>query len=381
MPDIKRQFLLCLISLLSVIVTAQNVRRNLLLNPGFELYTRCPDDVSFNRINYVPYWNSPTITTPEHYNLCGKYQPCVLPKEGEGYVGIWAVEFIEGQLKCPLVAGREYSFEMFIQPAIPCRGGNTRDMIGVLFLQQKMSDNRRRYPEFPEDLKPQIVTQKGRMLNDTVDWTPIKGTYIAKGGEKFLIIGFFPDDERTTQYLKMKKNGLEWKTAKRVIRDAAVWGGPFYMIDAVSLVALDSLGQPDTTFCVNFELPERDAKDYTDSELDGFDVLPQVQFKKGSNELRKGDEEGLKYLWALYETHPEDIIELAIHTDSLENPMAEEELCRKRSRTLTLVLGSWGVPVQNLRFLFKRSTEPIPEGYKHSLGVGNDRIEYRLIEE
>jgi hypothetical protein len=75
------------------------------------------------------------------------------------------------------------------------------------------------------------------------------------------------------------------------------------------------------------------------------------------------------------------IIEIGLHTDTLENGFAEEELCRKRSNVLTHLLGAWGVPEKNLRFLFKRSTEPLPEDYKKALGVKNDRVEYRLVEE
>jgi hypothetical protein len=195
--------------------------------------------------------------------MCGVNKECVRPNLGTGYVGgLAGSEFIEGQLKCPLIKGVTYQFEVFLRPVIPCQTGTVMDMVGVLFTTNQMSVERRKYVEFPEDRKPQIVSEKGRMINDTLNWTKIEGQYTASGNESFVVIGFFPDDDRTVQFLKRVKNGLYWKTVKKVIRDAAVWGPCYYVYDDVSLVALDSLGNPDSTFCTGFQVPDNEKVEY-----------------------------------------------------------------------------------------------------------------------
>lgn len=356
--------------------------QNLVLNPSFELFEKCPIWKYHHHIKYLLYWNSPNIKTPDFYNTCGYTIDCVIPFEGDGYAGGFPVsEYHEGQLKCKLKEGHRYYFEFYVKPTVPCLGSIVSDIAGVAFMKTQLSENRLRNKELPEDVKPDITSPPGLILKDSTKWIKVSGTFEAEGEEQFLLIGFFPNENRVFEYLQFHpKKGRRWRPYKGRMRNTSFYGPWYYTYDAVKLIALDSLGNPDTTFCTDFVIPEAEEVDYTQMDRGGFEILPKVQFKNGSADLIKGAEQELKYLWGLYVTYPETQIEIGIHTDSLENPMAEEERCRRRSKTLTLMLRSWGVPEENLRFLFKRSTEPIPEGYKHSLGVGNERIEYRLVE-
>ncbi len=95
------------------------------------------------------------------------------------------------------------------------------------------------------DYTPQIRNPEGNILTNTQDWETLGGSYVASGGEEYLVIGNFYDDAHTTMV--------------RYNPGGAAEGSPYFYIDEV-VVERTSLQMPevdfgkDTTLCQGAQL-------------------------------------------------------------------------------------------------------------------------------
>ncbi|MBE0640638.1 MAG: gliding motility-associated C-terminal domain-containing protein [Bacteroidales bacterium] len=91
------------------------------------------------------------------------------------------------------------------------------------------------------DLPVHISSPLGYLFEDTLDWIPLSGYYVAQGGEDHLLIGNFRSDAQTSYSVHMPGSNENYA---------------FYYIDDVSLTQVDDsidLG-PDTMLCIGATL-------------------------------------------------------------------------------------------------------------------------------
>lgn len=183
-----------------------NFAQNLVLNPGFELYSTCPTTIS--QLSNAIDWDSPNFSTPDYMNICATavvgipqnifgYQ---FPHSGNAYAGVVTYgggggvgtyrEYLSGKLSAPLVAGSCYHFEMYISSASTMEF--ITDEIGVYFSDAVLSSPN--YSLFP--YVPVVSNQQG-VFPDTTGWTLVSGDFTANGGELYLTIGNFKDDNNS----------------------------------------------------------------------------------------------------------------------------------------------------------------------------------------
>jgi len=75
-------------------------------------------------------------------------------------------------------------------------------------------------------LTPQVSNPVGNVITDTLNWTLITGTFVAKGGEKYMVIGNFRSDAITTKVPAGNQPGIyNWSE---------------YFVDNVSCVEMSS---------------------------------------------------------------------------------------------------------------------------------------------
>ncbi|MEZ4806252.1 MAG: gliding motility-associated C-terminal domain-containing protein [Flavobacteriales bacterium] len=233
---------------MSIILPVISMGQNLVPNPSFESVTSCPSFAS--QLDRAAPWYNPTLGTPELYHGCaplssyvsvpqnttGGYQ---LARTGEGYVGLYTYrtdianmrEYAEIQLLEPLVAGRCYTFSMFVN--MPNDHPYAVDGFGAHFSADPLTST----DGFVLPVSAHIENPSGSFITDTLGWTEISGVYTALGGEAYLTIGNFNDDA-TTQVLQVA-TGLWHQTSG------------YLLVDDVSLMELElnvDLG-PDTLLC------------------------------------------------------------------------------------------------------------------------------------
>lgn len=233
--------LLCIV-LFTCTLTAE--AQNLVPNPGFEEYTRCPNGISeiafspgYDSFPTVKAWINPLYeTTPDYFNECAPEGSHVrLPntligyqyaRTGKGCAGIvfdvtgekhgdYMVhtdtgmkykELIECRLLQPLKAGKEYKVTFYVsftfnsgtakEPS-PFHAAST-DELGACFSESIITDP----DSYSLSLPYHIKTTKGTFLNNTTEWMKISGTYMATGNEQYMLIGKFKKNAPDTLHIE-----------------------------------------------------------------------------------------------------------------------------------------------------------------------------------
>ncbi|MBV6460133.1 MAG: hypothetical protein HJHJAOHD_00233 [Flavobacteriales bacterium] len=122
-----------------------------------------------------------------------------MPYSGNGYVGIVTAffpfgvynlppgycEYIQIKLSENLIENEEYHFEFFIK--LSEISGIATDCIGIKFVEDSIV-----YDKLLWEIKNSDWENiKGNYIDDIVEWKKIEGKFIAKGNEKWLLMGNF----------------------------------------------------------------------------------------------------------------------------------------------------------------------------------------------
>ena len=230
--------------LLCCLLSFTSFAQNLVPNYSFEDTLSCPDNQA--QIYKTPPWFQPTTGTPDYYNECSSIMGIPgagsqYPKTGKGYAGIFVFssflyrEYIEAPLISPLIAGKKYCVEFYVNLSDSCN--IAIDALGLYFSTGSITSSN--YFNLPD--LPQIKNPDGNILKDKNNWKAISGEYIAIGGENFITIGNFKDDVNTNSTI--------------VLGDRPE---SYYYIEDVSVILCDtsqsSLSMP------NIFTPNNDAK-------------------------------------------------------------------------------------------------------------------------
>lgn len=141
-----------------------------------------------------------------------------------------------------LVTGQSYTLSFYVSVAEVST--HYSDDIGA-WLTKNIPTQKRLIAEVPQVRHPQ-----GNLISDMEQWTEIKGSFVAEGGEQYIVIGNFLDDETMTREKIQGQEGL----------------GPtvYYYVDQVSLSPEDcesviySFPLRDTSICPGETIPVGD---------------------------------------------------------------------------------------------------------------------------
>lgn len=237
---LKRIIVLLIFGLLGVgvnhFIYAQSA--NLVENPSFEEYETCPKTYSPQDGSHklIPNWGYPTLGAADYFHKCGindahvpdNFAGVSQPKSGKAYAGFFSTgddkdyrEYLQGILKEPLQAGKKYcirySFKLASLSYYAC------DQMGMYFSNTKVENMKREALK----LNPQIKNPEGYFLDNIDEWEEVCEIYTAKGGEQYIILGNFKNDENTN-YIAIDRNlGKERKSQA------------YYYIDDVYVVPLN----------------------------------------------------------------------------------------------------------------------------------------------
>lgn len=252
----------CLGILLIAACTGVYAQTNLVSNGSFEQNQLCPhglsDSTSFKQ--FVPDWKSLNLNSPRYFNSCAplnsgmsipiNYAGNQHARTGSAYAGISVFrnpqdydasmgkqrQYLQTQLKSPLKQGRKYYFEMYVSKSDSSTMGFAINNFGAFLGSAEQTSN----DSFDWDVTPQIVTNS--FYTDKLNWVKISGTYTASGGEKFLTIGRFGNDDASSV---QNINGNITHHAYYYLDDIA-------LIDSCTALdnAANQLLGPDSSFCV-----------------------------------------------------------------------------------------------------------------------------------
>ena len=190
-------------------------------NSSFEVYENCPDTSS--QIYYATPWFSlkDHKGSPDYLNACNTKSSQTVPSalygpqkahKGEAYIGLITYydqrevrEYAVVKLKESLTAGKTYNVGLFASYADAFKYGT--DQIGI-YLSNTLPEGNNDWSALNQ-VQPQISSPQGKIMKNMRKWGRISGSYIAEGGEVYLIIGNFSNDT-DIKTKKVNPSGMAW---------------------------------------------------------------------------------------------------------------------------------------------------------------------------
>ena len=184
--------------------------QNLVPNPSFEIKDTCR--FNFGALYVAIPWTIPeTNCSPDYFNSCTTSPYLSVPQNiygyepahsGVAYSGIVtgqigsaanAREYLQVELLSPLAFNTNYYINFFVSP------GDSMNYVcnnfGVYFSQVQINDS---CYSCVLPYIPQFENPMSNNLSSRLGWTKISGSYLASGGEKYIIIGNFRDSANST---------------------------------------------------------------------------------------------------------------------------------------------------------------------------------------
>jgi len=122
-------------------------------------------------------------------------------------------EYLQGEFAQPLVAGTVYQVSFKVNLAN--KSGRAVSCLGALLTSNKIEERSNSFLT----QTPQFISH--RVISDTANWVTLYGAFIAAGGEKFITIGCFKDENFTVEKVVGPKEN-DSRKAYYYIADAAI---------------------------------------------------------------------------------------------------------------------------------------------------------------
>lgn len=222
----------------------EKVAENLVENGSFEATTG--KIKKLGSIDLATGWSSPTgvradlflpSTTVKEINTPLNFYGTEEPKEGDNYAGIVGYSYndkmprsyIKAKLKTPLKKGMKYCVSFHVSLAELSKYSSNN--IGAILAKKDYSTDAK--SSIIE--KPSILHHENKVFNAFYNWEKVCGTFESEGGEKFIVIGNFVNNETTTN--ERNKQPKDFKGTPII--------AAYYFIDDVSVTLLEEGKQCD----------------------------------------------------------------------------------------------------------------------------------------
>lgn len=337
-----------------------SLAQNLVLNPGFEEHGEIYGNGAGSdnmRGNRVKSWFSPTDASPDYFvrgnpYLVNQYGP---PQSYAGnamagmsvYGGVKEYrEYIIGEFSAPLEEGVTYDFSMAV--ALAAFSGEMVSELQVCFTHDRILDKKTNY-----SLKfvPQLIidsTDQDAMIGK---WTVFHATYTAFGGERFLTIGNFYTDKKTSERKVNAGKGEPYA---------------YYYFDEISLSPQLAI---DESVVVKETIPEKEA-DTMHIAAGKKLVIDNVYFEVDKSVLKEESFPVLDVIIAAMLEQPGLKVVIDGHTDSDGTKEHNQKLSEDRARSVQTYFISQGIDASRI------STN----GFGSSRPIGDDKNKNRRVE-
>lgn len=342
--------------------------QNLVVNPGFEEYYRCPSSFSTeSRDFFLPGWSSANSGTPDHFHQCSwsdndvpfNWAGQANAHSGLGYAGLYTWnnngknyrEYIQCELAEPLIKGVRYRIGFFFQ--LSSYSVYATDRIGLIFsdsLQFRKDDKFIKQPVALQAMKEDFFVNS--------QWNEITSEYVAKGNERVLIIGNFSDDRSTHHLPLSSRRGKSFMLA----------ASAYYYVDDVTVTRLDPLPE--------IPLAWTDGQTIQPNEVY---ILKNIQFEFDSFQLLDISFVELDKLVEVLRSRPDWMVELAGHTDDQGSEEYNLTLSQNRAHSVGEYLKTKGIDANRIRTMGYGKTSPLIQRIDEEARSVNRRVEVKFV--
>ncbi|MEL6559409.1 MAG: OmpA family protein [Bacteroidota bacterium] len=355
------------ISLFLILVVSQAAGQNLIANFSFEDHKLCPEDRYFGKTAWpVVGWYNVNDGTPDYYHRCSNGKVKVpdnwagqaQPVHGNAYMGLylWGKsdyrEYIGIELTDSLEAGARYFFDGYYQ--IAHHSHYVTGSIGIAITDEP----RYGFLAQPMNNDPQIFVRKADALEgDVFQWEKISGSFIAKGGEKYLSVGNFDRSENVSKAEIFVNAQKEFELIDR----------SYAFIDHFRLWKEGTEVPPDSSF--------------HEPEPEKF-ILSDINFEFDQYQLKDTAQIVLEPLINYLNKRAENSYVLMItgFTDDVGTPEYNLKLSTNRARAVAYYLYQQGIPRNLLKVFGKGEILPLAPNDSEENRQKNRRVEIEIRE-
>jgi OmpA-OmpF porin, OOP family len=330
--------------------------QNLVKNPSFEEFNKCPEGLG-NMTEDATSWSVSTYGTTDYFNECSNemgvpnnFSGEQMAEFGKGYAGLYMLapndyrEYLQAELTQPLVKGERYSISFYISLAE--KSMYAVQSIGVLFSEKKMNEPTRKHltkPKGKDYSYNHLEISKRDYFADKSGWMLVTSEIVARGTEAFLTIGNFRNN-KASSLKKMKGKKL----------------AAYYYIDMVSVTpAYQDL----------FSRPLNTDKIY---------VFENVLFKTDDYQLDEIAKSDLKKLYKELKKDPTLYVHIDAHTDSDGSFTHNEKLSSNRAISVSNYLISVGLSKRRVFWMGHGGKRPVSDNNTNEGKQKNRRVEFTI---
>jgi len=293
-------------------------------------------------------------------------------RNGNGYIGLVVLkqninnipfegnEFIQAKLIHSLQQGKNYTVEFFANRAD--YSTVSTDCLGLYFSNKeiKVQDGKQMFK-----YKPQVSNPKGKVIEDTINWVKISDTYIAKGGEQYIVIGdFYPDKENTIK--RDKKNTKDFIC--------------YYFIDDVSVTPIDDnpKNEPKVQSIALKDSP-KDSLNLKNVVVGVPVVLSNIYFESGKSNLLPTSFAELNRLLEFMKDNPLAEVEIAGYTDDVGTDSYNMQLSVARAKSVADYVIQKGIAKERISYKGYGKTKPVSNNKTDEGKSLNRRVELKFL--
>lgn len=339
--------------------------QNLVKNPGFEEFSKCPERLGNFDADAVS-WTSPTSASTDYFHACSpemgtpeNFNGRQEPESGKGYAGLYLFapgdyrEYVQGELVQALEEGKEYQIRFSVSlaersdfainefQAVLVRNPISRETKKVLSKSHlyREPDNTLTFAEIPGE----------GYYDDTIRWITLSSRFIAQGGERFLILGNFRENRAT----RVRETG---RNAKH---------GAYYYLDQVGVYSLP--GGQDDTFATQHQSGT------------GSENISGVLFGSDDHRLTDAAKQEIKNLYTYLRDHPGLRVSVEGHTDSRGSAGYNLRLSELRCLAVMGYLQELGLPVARMDRMPHGLQHPAADNETEAGRQQNRRVVFRIL--
>ncbi len=351
------------------------IAQNLVNNASFENKKYCP--VSYNKesLKNIEDWTQVSRGTPDYFHECSKqagvpnnefgHQEA---KEGGAYAGFVTFsssqlnyrEYIQSKLSRPLNSGEMICVEFYVSPAD--QAVFVTDGVGVYFSKAKLSSSEKKVIE-----KEAQVSNPGLNIIDERDqWIKISDTFIAQGGEEFIIIGNFKNDKQQ-RVLKRSDEG-----AKNLVSN---WAYLYF-----DNLVVKPVKTREACSCVNDIIKET----VHDPPLE-LDEVRKIQFNSilfdfDESLITKDAQKELNKVLRVLNRNKSFFLEIIGHADIVGPDGYNLGLSKSRAEAVIAYFEERGIAKSRLQLRFHGSEQPVADNKTSEGRTQNRRVEFEVMQ-
>lgn len=330
--------------------------------------------------------------TPDYFNINSnysghsayeKYYGGIKPKTGEGFIGIFCYrynperqirnlrEFVQTELLEPLVTDSIYRIEISL-----CLEPESNVVIknfGIYFNDEFLAD----YKEYKLlTIEPQVefVLSSTDSRNN---WITFSSFYKASGNEKFIMLGNFRSDKKTSLYKLASINDKTYKKKWDLVKGEKA---SYFYIDDI-IVEKVTLEKKETIESFNNSSSPLvpDTISIADIPIDSAVILKNIFFEFNKADLLPASENELQKLYSLLVSHLSVRIRIEGHTDNLGGYDFNLDLSKRRAESVVLYLLNRGIAADRIEsagysYVFPIASNETPEGRQI-----NRRVTFKIL--